>query len=138
VVLTSDRSSGAIGKAIGWSVDAYLLKDTSPDALTRSLQLVMLGQQIFPTRLMAALLHTEAEPAAESLGGASTNLSPREAQILRHLTSGDSNKAIARALAISEATVKVHLKALLRKVRVSNRTQAAVWAMNNGFAEQAS
>ena len=134
VVLTSDRSRGTIGKAIGWSVDAYLLKDMSPEALTRSLQLVMLGQQIFPTRLMASLLQAEAvEPAAE---GPSKGLSPREVQILRHLMNGYSNKAIARALEISEATVKVHLKALLRKVRVSNRTQAAVWAMNNGIAGQ--
>jgi two-component system nitrate/nitrite response regulator NarL len=134
VVLTSDRSRGTIGKAIGWSVDAYLLKDMSPEALTRSLQLVMLGQQIFPTRLMASLLQAEpSEPAPE---GPSKGLSPREVQILRHLMNGYSNKAIARALEISEATVKVHLKALLRKVRVSNRTQAAVWAMNNGIAGQ--
>jgi two-component system nitrate/nitrite response regulator NarL len=135
VVLTSDRSRGAIGRAIGWAVDAYLLKDMSPEALTRSLQLVLLGQQIFPTRLMASLLHTEAaEPALEAGAGAGKGLSPREVQILRHLMSGYSNKAIARELGISEATVKVHLKALLRKVRVSNRTQAAVWAMNNGLA----
>jgi two-component system, NarL family, nitrate/nitrite response regulator NarL len=139
VVLTSDRSRGTIGKAIGWSVDAYLLKDMSPEALTRSLQLVLLGQQIFPTRLMASLLQAEAaEPAAgESFGGAGKGLSPREVQILRHLMNGYSNKAIARALEISEATVKVHLKALLRKVRVSNRTQAAVWAMNNGIGDPA-
>jgi two-component system, NarL family, nitrate/nitrite response regulator NarL len=139
VVLTSDRSRGTIAKAIGWSVDAYLLKDMSPEALTRSLQLVMLGQQIFPTRLMASLLRTEAaEPAGlESAGAAGKGLSPREVQILRYLTTGHSNKAIARALDISEATVKVHLKALLRKVRVSNRTQAAIWAMNNGIGESA-
>jgi two-component system, NarL family, nitrate/nitrite response regulator NarL len=137
VVLTSDRSRGAIGKAIGWSVDAYLLKDMSPEALTRSLQLVLLGQQIFPTKLMAMLLHADApEPASDGLGGSSKGLSPREVQILRHLMGGYSNKAIARELSISEATVKVHLKALLRKVRVSNRTQAAVWALNNGLAGQ--
>ena len=138
VVLTSDRSRGALGTAIGCAVDAYLLKDMSPEALTRSLQLVMLGQQIFPTRLMASLLHAEpGEPALDGAAGASKGLSPREVQILRHLMSGHSNKAIARELNISEATVKVHLKALLRKVRVSNRTQAAVWALNHGLAEQA-
>jgi two-component system nitrate/nitrite response regulator NarL len=134
VVLTSDRSPGAISKAIGRAVDAYLLKDMSPEALTRSLQLVMLGQQILPTGFMASLLQAETvEPVSEE---PSKGLSPREVQILRHLMNGYSNKAIARALDISEATVKVHLKALLRKVRVSNRTQAAVWAMNNGIAGQ--
>jgi two-component system, NarL family, nitrate/nitrite response regulator NarL len=137
VVLTSDRSRGAIGTAVNAAVDAYLLKDMSPEALTRSLQLVLLGQQVFPTGLMAALLQPDAaEPVGEGAGRANTGLSPREVQILRHLMGGYSNKAIARELSISEATVKVHLKALLRKVRVSNRTQAAVWALNNGLAGQ--
>jgi two-component system, NarL family, nitrate/nitrite response regulator NarL len=139
VVLTSDRSPAAIAKAIGSSVDAYLLKDMSPEALVRSLQLVMLGQQIFPTSLMASVLTAArtTEPAAAKAGTPFKGLSPREVQILRHLMTGRSNKAIARALEISEATVKVHLKALLRKVQASNRTQAAIWAMNNGIAEQA-
>jgi two-component system, NarL family, nitrate/nitrite response regulator NarL len=133
-VLTGDRSRGVVAKAVGWSVDAYLLKDMAPEALTRSLQLVMLGQQIFPTSLMASLMAADApEPAA---GSSIRGLSPREVQILRHLTTGHSNKAIARALDISEATVKVHLKALLRKVRANNRTQAAIWAMNNGLGTE--
>jgi two-component system, NarL family, nitrate/nitrite response regulator NarL len=135
VVLTSHCSRSSIAKALGWSVDAYLLKDMSPEALSRSLQLVMLGQQIFPTRLMASLLHSgSSEQPLDSAGGSGKGLSPREVEILRHLMSGYSNKAIARELNISEATVKVHLKALLRKVRVNNRTQAAVWALNHGVA----
>jgi two-component system nitrate/nitrite response regulator NarL len=55
-------------------------------------------------------------------------LSDREAQILRCLTQGASNKVIARELGVAEATVKVHIKAILRKVKASNRTQAAMWA----------
>lgn len=62
-------------------------------------------------------------------------LSDREAQVLRGLANGFSNKMIARNLAISEATVKVHVKALMRKIRASNRTQAAIWAMNHRFHE---
>jgi|HubBroStandDraft_6_1064221.scaffolds.fasta_scaffold77989_4 two-component system nitrate/nitrite response regulator NarL len=61
-------------------------------------------------------------------------LSEREAQILDSLVKGQSNKVIARACDISEATVKVHMKAILRKIRVKNRTQAAIWAMANGYA----
>jgi two-component system nitrate/nitrite response regulator NarL len=129
VVLTADRSRDALMRAIDWSVDSYLLKDMSVEALVCSFQHVMLGQQIFPTRLMlsANFAAASAEPVRAQDG-----LSPRELQILRCLTTGMSNKAIARELNISEATVKVHLKALLRKVRVSNRTQAAVWALNHG------
>jgi two-component system, NarL family, nitrate/nitrite response regulator NarL len=58
-------------------------------------------------------------------------LSEREHLILTHLTHGASNKHIARELNIAEATVKVHVKSLLRKIRVSNRTQAAMWAINH-------
>jgi two-component system nitrate/nitrite response regulator NarL len=59
-------------------------------------------------------------------------LSAREKCILRCILEGGSNKAIARQIGIAEATVKVHVKAILRKIRVRNRTQAAIWALNNG------
>jgi two-component system nitrate/nitrite response regulator NarL len=61
-------------------------------------------------------------------------LSDRERCILNCLIAGDSNKTIARKIDIAEATVKVHVKAILRKVRVQNRTQAAIWAMSNGLS----
>src|SRR5258707_5421947 len=59
-------------------------------------------------------------------------LSARQQSIVRCLIQGDSNKTIARKMAIAEATVKVHVKAILRRIRVHNRTQAAIWAMSNG------
>jgi two-component system nitrate/nitrite response regulator NarL len=59
-------------------------------------------------------------------------LSARQQAILRCLAEGDSNKTIARKMAMAEATVKVHVKAVLRRIRVRNRTQAAIWAMGNG------
>jgi two-component system nitrate/nitrite response regulator NarL len=59
-------------------------------------------------------------------------LSAREECILRCLTEGHSNKTIARKINIAEATVKVHIKAILRKIRVHNRTQAAIWAIGHG------
>ena len=60
-------------------------------------------------------------------------LSEREEQVLRDLVKGRSNKIIARKLDIAEATVKVHMKSVLRKIRVANRTQAAIWALENGY-----
>ena len=62
------------------------------------------------------------------------SLSEREAQILDGLVKGHANKVIARTCDITEATVKVHMKSILRKIRVDNRTQAAIWAMENGYA----
>jgi two-component system, NarL family, nitrate/nitrite response regulator NarL len=64
-------------------------------------------------------------------------LSDREEQILKDLVKGHSNKLIARTCAVTEATVKVHIKSILRKARVANRTQAAVWALENGYADEA-
>jgi two-component system nitrate/nitrite response regulator NarL len=64
-------------------------------------------------------------------GGHAPRLSARQLAILRGLAEGDSNKTIARKIAMAEATVKVHIKAILRKIRVRNRTQAAIWAMSN-------
>ena len=60
-------------------------------------------------------------------------LSPRETSILRCLIEGASNKCIARKIDITEATVKVHIKAILRKIRVQNRTQAAIWGINRSL-----
>ena len=63
-------------------------------------------------------------------------LSPRETAILLCLIDGNSNKSIARKIGITEATVKAHVKAILRKIRVQNRTQAAIWGMNNALLLQ--
>jgi two-component system nitrate/nitrite response regulator NarL len=68
--------------------------------------------------------------AIEPLGVYSPRFSEREQCVLRGLVNGDSNKTIAHEYGIAEAAVKVHVKALLRKIRVSNRTQAAIWAVN--------
>lgn len=64
-------------------------------------------------------------------GKHSPRLSPQQAAILQCLIEGDSNKVIARKLKIADATVKVHIKTILRKIRAENRTQAAIWAMRN-------
>jgi two-component system, NarL family, nitrate/nitrite response regulator NarL len=105
-------------------------------ALTQSLRLVMLGQQVFP----ALPAGKEPNHGSRDFGqiaersGLTRALSGREGEILCNLLHGHSNKTIARELNISEATVKVHLKALLRKLKARNRTQAAIWAMENGYA----
>jgi two-component system, NarL family, nitrate/nitrite response regulator NarL len=68
----------------------------------------------------------------QAIASYTPRLSARQQSILGCLIQGDSNKTIARKMAITEATVKVHVKAILRKIRVHNRTQAAIWAMSSG------
>jgi two-component system, NarL family, nitrate/nitrite response regulator NarL len=77
------------------------------------------------------LLSSESSPTINDRD----QLSPRERQVAICLAQGKSNKTIAGLCKISEATVKVHLKAILRKTRLKNRTQAAVWAIRHGFGD---
>ena len=129
VVLADDLSVDVLRAAMGGGADGFLIKNVSPEALIQSLQLIMLGEKVFPTNLASMLLDMSALVPQQSIRG----LSPREQEILQALVTGASNKLIAIKLGITEATVKVHLKTLLRKIDVNNRTQAAIWAMNNGF-----
>jgi two-component system nitrate/nitrite response regulator NarL len=132
VVLTGSTSPELFAKALKAGVDGYLLKDISVDAFTRCLQIVMMGLQILPTsvRLMIDPGMESKAGACLSSGEAPVALSERESQILHCLVEGYSNKAIARELDIAEATVKVYVKGLLRKLHATNRTQAAVWALS--------
>ncbi len=110
--------------------------DMSAVALTQSLRLVMLGQQVFPALPSGDGPNHGSRDFGQTAerSGLNRALSGREGEILCKLLHGHSNKMIARELNISEATVKVHLKALLRKLKARNRTQAAIWAMENGYA----
>jgi two-component system nitrate/nitrite response regulator NarL len=133
VVLADDLTVDALREAMNGGADGFLMKDVSPEALVQSLELIMLGEKVFPTNLASMLLDLSNAPSPlNSVRG----LSPREQEILQALVTGASNKMIAIKLGITEATVKVHLKTLLRKIDVHNRTQAAIWAVNNGFSAE--
>jgi two-component system nitrate/nitrite response regulator NarL len=116
-------------------IDGVLLKDMSSEALIQSLALVMIGEKVFPTQLALMLVSGDLPVHPPLPGPVAHGLSPRDAEILRYLITGFPNKMIARRMDVSEATVKVYLKSLLRKIQVKNRTQAAIWAFNNGYAE---
>jgi two-component system nitrate/nitrite response regulator NarL len=113
----------------------YLLKFISCDALTRALNLAVLGQSVIPAQAVEllcsnSLLADQALGDSVPLGG---KLSSREIQVLKGLTLGSPNKVIARQFGITEATVKVHIKAILRKIQLKNRTEAAIWARSQGL-----
>ncbi|MBP7336626.1 response regulator transcription factor [Niveispirillum sp.] len=136
VILTGGLDARRLTQALEAGVAGYLMKDMSADALAQSLRLVMMGEKVFPTHLAELLVSGQVQPhAATEITALRKGLSQRETQILRCLIDGDSNKIIASGLGITEATVKVHLKSLLRKINAVNRTQAAIWAMNNGIGQ---
>lgn len=155
VLLANAPTAELLRAAADAGVQAVLSKDISCEVLHRVLELVMLGQRLFPAPAAGAFEDDEPEqsPAPRTLRPPpgrqrphlrlavtdtepDVQLSEREAQILRCLGDGAPNKRIARDLAITEATVKVHIKGLLRKLRVNNRTQAAVWGLNNAYATE--
>jgi DNA-binding NarL/FixJ family response regulator len=120
--------------------------DMTCAAFIKSLELVMMGETIFPLAFLSFVIDPESEHPYKAVPGDESDkaillttgnalapqLSSREKSVLRCLIKGDSNKCIARQMDIAEATVKVHVKAILRKIRVQNRTQAAIWGANNG------
>ena len=129
--------------ALQAGADAYILDTLTPDALVKSLELIMLGAMVLPAEFSHAM--REAKNWA-SLGGAAPSapmltsdaaarhparLSDMEARVLARLTVGACNKEIARSAGLAEATVKTHIKAILRKINVRNRTQAALWAVKH-------
>jgi two-component system nitrate/nitrite response regulator NarL len=133
--------------------DGYLLNLGSREILVKSLELTLLDQKVFvlgePT---APQISPDTERRNSTNGSSSRSdpssstpkvethasaLSQRELDVLVCLSRGDSNKNIARSCNITESTVKVHLKAILRKTEAQNRTQAAIWAIANGFVNGA-
>ena len=135
--LTSAFRAGANG---------YFVNVITCDRFIRSVELVMMGETIFPPAFLSFIVDANrphpVEAAASVRNGepilvttedtTTPLLSPQEKVILRCIIRGDSNKDIARKIDAAEATVKVHVKAILRKIGVQNRTQAAVWGINNG------
>jgi len=123
--------------------NACFVKIGACDVLIKTLELVMLGETILPSAMLLPYIldndSTPIEPQPTNAGilthidGNDTpHLSAREKCVLRYLVEGYSNKLIARKIDVAEATVKVHIKAILRKIQVLNRTQAAMWAINHG------
>jgi DNA-binding NarL/FixJ family response regulator len=136
---------GALVSAFRAGANGYFVDIMTCDVFIKSMELVMMGETIFPPAFLSFVLDPEGTLLGEAAPRDENNqampiwnkntfapqLSTREKLILRCLIEGDSNKCIARKINIAEATVKVHVKAILRKIRVQNRTQAAIWGMNN-------
>lgn len=111
-------------------LSGILTYSLSAEAFVRSLRLICSGQRVFACEV--ALQSTPQVPSYEIPPRCSADcLSLRERQIILYLAEAYSDKVIARSLSITEAAVKVHLKRLLRKINLDNRTQAAIWALSN-------
>jgi len=141
VILADAFQSADIAAAWEAGAHGFCLSTHRHDVLIKFLELVMLGEAVLPSEIVLPLTEegeryaapppADGLPQAEAAALANRRLSNREAEILVCLKEGAPNKVIARKLNLSEATVKVHVKAILKKVGVCNRTQAALWATRN-------
>lgn len=139
VMITASDDSEDLIKAISSGADGYLLKDTAPDEMIGQLEAAMEGQvALNPSgvNILAEGLRNHAPPAAPTDTPAvapdtGSELTLREQQTLDLIVQGMSNKLIARELGISDGTVKVYVKNLLRKLNLHSRLELAAWAHNH-------
>ena len=137
LVLTVSDSEADLFAAIKFGATGYLLKNTEPEELVQAIFHIAQGGVIISPVMAAKLLAefkdletgAERKPAQE----AESNLSPREDEVLRLVAQGATNKEIADSLFISENTVKTHLRNIMDKLHLANRSQAAAYAVKKGL-----
>lgn len=130
LMLTVSDNEEDVVAALQLGADGYLLKDMEPEDILDSLRLAAQGKVVISNGLTQLLAQALRDPG-ESTANVTSSLTTRERQILEQLALGLSNKLIAAKLNISEGTVKVHVKNLLKKLGLHSRMEAAVWALKH-------
>jgi DNA-binding NarL/FixJ family response regulator len=133
LVLTSMTERGHVRPAVRAGAAGYLYKDVDPQALVQAIRAVHDGHVLLHPEAAQAVLRSE--PGGEGTRELDT-LTEREREVLIEIAHGRSNREIARALVVSEKTVKTHVSNLFTKLGVQDRTQAALYAVRHGLADQ--
>ncbi len=134
VMLTTSSDERDLVESLRSGADGYLLKDMDPDALVLALRDIVAGKTVVAPDLAPVLAKVVQDDGAVTMETSPfSELTPRESEILSLLAEGQSNKVIARNLGISDGTVKLHVKAILRKLGVHSRVEAAVIAVERGL-----
>jgi len=138
LMLTMSRDEADLQAALRGGAQGYLLKDMDPEDLVPALQDAVRGDNVVAKELIGSLTRLVQGQQKNTPSPATplSGLTPREQEILRHLAEGQSNKAIARTLDITDGTVKLHVKSILRKLGVRSRVEAAVMAVEHDLARR--
>jgi DNA-binding NarL/FixJ family response regulator len=132
VAVTSFGDEGRVHAALEAGASGYLLKDADADEVAAAVRAAHRGElQLDPA--VARSLMSSLTPASQ--GDPKSELTPRELEVLRLVGAGNANKRIATDLGISERTARTHVSNILRKLGLSSRTQAALWAVGEGLAD---
>ncbi len=129
VMLTVSDADEDVLSAISAGADGYLLKDMEPEDMLVQIERALSGKMVLSEAVTQVLATAIRNPTTKAAVG-SDSLTQRELEILKLIAKGMSNKVIARELAISDGTVKVHVKHLLKKLHLRSRVEAAVWMIN--------
>jgi two-component system, NarL family, nitrate/nitrite response regulator NarL len=133
-MLTTSSNEQDLVEALRSGAQGYLIKDMEPDDLVVALRDIVAGKTVVAPDLAPVLAKVvQGESVTARDPSPFSELTPRESEILGLLAEGQSNKAIARNLGISDGTVKLHVKAILRKLGVHSRVEAAVIAVEQGL-----
>lgn len=136
IMLTTYANPGYLARAINNGAAGYLLKETEPERIVRAVITVAAGDELIERSLLeAALTHSidDSVPTPEPTDMPFEPLSEREVDVLSLMVEGLSNAQIADTLSVSVATVKTHVQHILQKLHVSDRTQAALFAVRHGL-----
>jgi len=131
LMLTVSDSEEDVIASLRLGADGYLLKDMEPEDTLKCLNKAARGQMVISERLTQLLAHALRDDPKKARKRAENDFTAREREILGLIAKGMSNKLIAKELDISEGTVKVHVKHLLKKLELHSRVEAAVWALKN-------
>jgi len=131
LILTVSTEDEHLKETLRRGAAGYQLKSSPSDSLFQAIREVARGETTVPGTMAGRILAALGLPQESRGAGREAGLSSREQDVLRLLSRGQTNKEIAEALEISENTVKAHLKSVLRKLGVSNRVEAAGWALRH-------
>ena len=135
IVVTSHHQDEYIFPAVRAGAISYLLKDVEPDELASAIRKAAQGEAVLDSRVASRLVQ-ELQGIRREQVNPFTELSEREFDVLRLIAAGKSNAEIAEALVIGESTVKTHISNLLKKLHLDDRTQAAVYAWQQGIVRR--
>ena len=139
LVLTVSDKEADLFAAVKFGARGYILKNTEPEELIHAILHIAQGgvivSPLMATKLLTEFKDLSAGVERESIRGTEAILSPREGEVLQLVAQGASNRKIADSLFISENTVKTHLRNIMEKLHLANRSQAAAYAINRGLVQ---
>ena len=136
LVLTVSESESDLFSAMAAGAKGYLLKNAGSDDLHTAVLHISQGGVLVSPIMATTMLSRFTQAEREAAARAETGLSPREEEVLRHVAQGASNKQVAAALFITENTVKTHLRNIMEKLHVANRSQATAFAVRSGLSRE--